>query len=223
MKKLLGLGVITLSAITLTACSNSVDNSGKYNDADKSGKVVSSKKTTKNSQEVTNGPLLKVGQWTKDSQTGKLTLKKIATPKIDVANGPATFTVNDVKLFKDEINNNNQLEYSKSAFSASSLEKTFYYVQIDYTMKNTSAEEIQYDGINSIVTNDGTQIDMTGQLQDQGAGNRIAPNAKKQSLTLAIVKPDVTELKITFGGISQSSGDYTTLSEKSETATIALK
>lgn len=223
MKKLLYLSVVTLSTLTLAACGNSVDNSGKSNDADKSGKVVSKKKAKKDNKEVTNGPLLKVGQWTTEKDTGKLTLMKIATPKLDVPNGPVTFKINDVKLFKEETKNNDQLEYSKEAFSASSLEKTFYYVQIDYTMNNTSNEEVQYNGINSIVTNDGTQLDLDGQLQDQGLGDKIAPKAKKQTIVLAVVKPDTSELKVTFGEVSQSSGDYTTLSEKSETATVTLK
>lgn len=209
MKKLLTIGVTLAAVLSLAACGNSskgTDNGGKTTTASKaktSTAKSSSKKATSEGKEVTNGQLLKVGEWMNDSTQGTMKLAKISTINKPFTTGSYTLTLTDYKLFEVTPKDDDQKKLASNLFGVSAGVTTPYYeAQVQYSVKNAGTEEVQFNGVKSIVTSAGTQLDLNGGLVDQGMGEAVAAGATKTTAFMAIIptaeKDTLKKLTINF-------------------------
>lgn len=203
------LSIFALSLVLVGCGSSSADksdNAGKEAKTTQAGKSSSNKK---DDREITNGPLLKVGQWTKDDEEGKTTLLKIAAPKNTIVkDGPITYTIKDIKLFKVETTNKAQKDYANDVYQSNGVTNPYYHIQIQFNAKNTSNEEVQLNGIKSVVLNTGDQVSLTSGLNDDSLGSSIAANANEDHAAFLLVKTGnqskVNKLTINFDSVSNA-------------------
>ncbi|EAG8142376.1 hypothetical protein C6R47_14735, partial [Listeria monocytogenes] len=120
-------------------------------------------------QYVEDGLLLKPGEWTKDKDYDtKVTLEKIATPKIKVDLGNLNMLIKDVKIFKRE----NVSDSEKEEFSGGKVPVTdpYYTIQVKYDLENTGKNAMNFNGFDYIITDQKQQIDvMTDNIGMNGA------------------------------------------------------
>lgn len=211
MKKSVVSSIALLSlGLLLAGCGSSSadksDNAGKSAKTTQAGKTSSSKK---DGREIINGPLLKVGQWSNDDDMGKLTLTKIAAPENTVVkDGPIEFKIKDVKLFKAEPKTKAQRSYDNDYFSTNGVTNPFYYVQIQFNAKNTSASEVQINGVKSLVTSTGQQISQGQSLNDESIGETLAANANSDYAIQALISTDdqskIDKFTINFDSVANT-------------------
>ncbi|GBG94612.1 hypothetical protein LFYK43_10710 [Ligilactobacillus salitolerans] len=211
MKKSVVSSIALLSlGLLLAGCGSSSadksDNAGKSAKTTQAGKTSSSKK---DDREITNGPLLKVGQWSNDEDMGKITLTKITAPENTVAkDGPVEFKIKDVKLFKAEPKTKAQRSYDNDYFSTNGVTNPFYYVQIQFNAKNTSANEVQVNGVKSLVTSTGQQISQGQYLNDESVGETLAANANSDYVVQALIKTEdqskIDKFTINFDSVANT-------------------
>lgn len=222
MKKISRLLTLTLP-LFLIGCSNTVDNSNKEVSSTKA--KTSSIKEKKDNREVTNGELLKVGQWTSDSDIGKLTLYKIWGPNTEITDGPLVATIDSIKIFKIEPQNSNQIEYAKNIFNTNSVSNPYYEIQVSYNLKNTSNQEVGFNGIRSIVTTTGQQFSPDSGLNDTGLGTQISANANKDFFAIGMLKDGdfskIKDISITLDSVYNIES-YDNISDGSEPLKILL-
>lgn len=95
------------------------------------------------SDEIKDGPLTEVGQWAKENDGTKVTLKKIEALEETLNLNPIKMTLHNVKLF-ERVGGENDGNV----------------IQVDYTVENISEKEIMFHAINKITTNTKHQIDV---------------------------------------------------------------
>jgi hypothetical protein len=193
MKKIMVLSMTMLTAVALSACGSSnsgTDTAGKEPSSTKTAASEKKSSSSKKSEtsEVTNGPLIKVGQWKDDSMQGKMKLVKIVSPNKDFPNGQFTLTIKDVKIFEITPVNDDQKKLASDTFNSTGVTTPYYEVQVTYAVKNGTAKPAQFNGVKSLVTSTGQQMDMNGGLQDQGTGSEIAAGATKETACMGLIK-----------------------------------
>lgn len=222
MKKMVTLSALGL-ALLLAGCGNTVDNSGKK---PSTTKATTSKVSKKDTREVTNGELLKVGQWTKDDSQGKITLAKIWAPKTSITDGPVKFMVESVKILKVMPQNDNQLTFAKDTFQTNSITKPYYELQVVYNLQNSSDQEVQFNGIKAIVTTTGQQLSMDSGLEDEGVGTAVAAKATKRTVAVGLLNEgDASKIKditVTLDSVSDTE-NYEDISEGTDAVKIKLE
>lgn len=203
-------------ALVLGACSSNeskgTDNGGKTTTSEKA-KPVSKKSSSssKENKEVTNGQLLKVGQWMNDDTQGKMELTKVQPINQTVSVDKYSIILKDFKMFKVTPSNADQKKLVGDIFGiAEGLPSPYYEIQIQYTIKNDSDQEVQFNGIKSIVTSNGKQLSGNGGLSDQGVGQSVAANAEStttaaQGIIDASQKDNLTKLTLNFDSFCTTS------------------
>ncbi|CUL35446.1 hypothetical protein O1N65_003006 [Listeria monocytogenes] len=161
-------GFLLAFSIFLTGCGGT-DNTRKENHSDGSAEVKNKKDNNTSDEYVEDGLLLKVGEWTKDKDYDtKVTLEKIATPKIKVDLGDLNMLIKDVKIFKRE----NVSDAEKEEFSGGKVPVTdpYYTIQVKYDLENTGKNAMNFNGFDYIITDQKQQIDvMTDNIGMNGA------------------------------------------------------
>ncbi|MFC6323497.1 hypothetical protein [Companilactobacillus baiquanensis] len=200
-KSLVLSGLTILLASTLTGCSSSSDSSSKNSDSH----VKTSQKNRKSSssKEVKSGQLAKVGEWQNDMMQGKMKLIKISKINKTYSSNEYDITLKNFKMFEVTPKDNEQKENAASSFGATEeLTSPYYEIQIQYSIKNNTDNAVQFNGIKSIVTASGTQMDPSSGLQDQGMGAEVAGNATKDTAVMGLIKTDekskLSKLTINF-------------------------
>lgn len=224
MKKTI-LGLV-LGTILLTGCSqaNTVSNTGKTNEKNSSAVVEeSTTQSSKDSQEVVDGPLLKVGQWTKEKQgtSGKIELIGTSTPQTDIPLGDVNIHISNIKLLKylDYADPSSAGYYDVDSYKDS--DGNFYGLQIAYKVINNSAEDYGYNGLAHAVLDNGQQIDFrTDDLMHSLTTNTFFKNTEsKEFYSLAYLDPskvnEITKVTIKTGNLYTPS-DYHTVAENAE-------
>lgn len=230
MKLRIIMSVVALG-IVLAGCSGgTVDNSGKSVEPTKNKTAkVEHKKPKKDSREVTNGELLKVGQWCNDDEQGRIELYKICAPGEVIDDGPLKCTVKSIKILKTEPQNSNQVEIAKSDYDTNSVPKTYYTLQVVYELKNTTDNTLMFNGVESIVTSTGQQMSSDGSgLYDDGIVVDVAANGQREDVAIAMINQDdyskITDITIKFLGSFAKNDDcnYVDGVESSDAVKISL-
>lgn len=217
---------LLFGALLLSGCSqtNTVDNVGKTNEKDSSGIIEES--TTQSStdpQEVTDGPLLQVGQWTHDGNdsTGKIELLSISNAQEDIALGEVDIYIHDIKILKYIDYTEPELSGYYGADNYKDDEGNFYGLQITFKVKNNSDQDYGYNGLEYAVLNNGQQINFTSDdIAYSMTSNSFFKNTEsKELLRVAYLDPEkvdsITEVTIKTGPLFDIS-DYQTLAESAE-------
>lgn len=161
MTKIKAITFIGLSALSLVACG--VDNTGKEANETSSATIVESQSSEASSEEkdenlVTNGPLLKSGQYSIDDVYGRIELEKIASPGNELEVAPGVFvTFGDVKILKFA-------DIPESAREDASIYYGFdsnigYDLQFEYTVENRNDFKIENVPVEKVILSDGEQVD----------------------------------------------------------------
>ncbi len=174
-------------------------------------------------KEVGNGLLLKVGEWKNDTNFGKLTLYKITTLHQIITHGPLEITTPDMKIFEVEANQT-QLNYASGIFNSNDITSTYYYIQIAMSVKSTSDQPALPQGVSTVVTSIGQQMDSTMDLYDSFIGQAIAAGATKDTNVVGLIKANdqekVSSVKITFAEVYSDNSNYSSLVGNSNPADI---
>ena len=219
-------GLTILLASTLVACSsNTTDNGGKSSTP--TAKTSQNEKKKTSTKEVTNGELLKVGEWKNDTVQGKMKLVKINNINKTYTTGNYSIKLGDYKMFEVTPKSDTQKEAASTAFSSSTgVTSPYYEIQVKYTIENNSDTAVQFNGIKSLVTESGTQMDLTSGLQDLGIGAEVAAHAKKETAVMGLIntseKDKLSKLTINFDSFANTS-DFSEAAPAIEPVTLELK
>lgn len=222
MKKGLVIGATLIMGLSLAACGSSKVDNG---DGASSSSAISKNKHS--SAEVTNGAPTKVGQWKYfEDFDANGTLEKVTTFNKDIKQGDVTATIKNVKIYSMKPKNDSAKKIASEYFGASGVNDPYYVVQVNWSAKNSGSEELQTNGIESIVTNKGQQIDMNSGLQDSGVGSTIASGASSDYEANGLIKgattKDINKLTLKLGSVCTTS-DYTDVSPEVTNIELDLK
>jgi len=225
-KSLALTGLTILLASSLVACSNNkTDNGGKSSTPTAKTSQASKKKPS--SKEVTNGELLKVGEWKNDTIQGKMKLVKINNINQSYTSGQYAIKLDNYKMFEVTPKDDNQKDYASTAFTSSTgVTSPYYEIQIKYTIVNNSDNSVQFNGIKSLVTESGTQMDGSSGLQDMGVGSEVAAHAKKSTAVMGLIntseKDKLTKLTVNFDSFANLT-DFSEAAPAIQPVTLELK
>lgn len=180
-KTMLALGAALVSAGVLTGCGNNISSNKGTDTVKSSVKSTNTKKKASDSkadQQVTNGAPIKVGQWKYYSDfNADGTLVKVATPKKQVNQGKVNITIDSIKVYSMKPKNDDAKKIASDYFGASGVTDPYYVLQVNWSAKNSDSQELQTNGIKSIVTTNGQQLSAGQGLMDNGSGSALAANA----------------------------------------------
>ncbi|SFQ10999.1 hypothetical protein SAMN04488506_0591 [Desemzia incerta] len=224
MKKIVGGLLLSLSAVTLMACSGGLDNTGKETSKDSNAATSSSAIEPVDENYVEKGKLLEVGQWTDDEgYGGKITLAKLASPKetIQILDG-FSILINDIKILEYSEVDQNLLEsdVSDGFIPENSLtEDGFYTIQIDYVVTNDTDNALDFYGLNYIVTDQGQQIDVMMDNLNYSNTTTFQPNTKVEDYIVAPINAeamsDLSKVTLTTSELWDESDGSQLVDEKS--------
>ncbi|MCT3329541.1 hypothetical protein [Lactiplantibacillus pentosus] len=191
-KKIATLGAVLFIGIGLAGCGNN------------------SNKGSSNSQKV-SGPLKKVGTYTKDNETGKITLLAIKNYHNKAINTKsATYYFKEAKLLKIETTKKSQRVNDENNFGKK-LTDTYYEYQLDYSLKNNSKKRVSSNGV-ELITPSGDQVSSNHGAIDELVGDKIQPGLKKTGLLQAVAKREdikkMNQYKFVSAELIEDSGNY---------------
>ena len=191
-KKIATLGAVLFIGIGLAGCGNN------------------SNKSSSNSQKV-SGPLKKVGTYTKDNETGKITLLAIKNYHNKAINTKsATYYFKEAKLLKIETTKKSQRVNDENNFGKK-LTDTYYEYQLDYSLKNNSKKRVSSNGV-ELITPSGDQVSSNHGAIDELVGDKIQPGFKKTGLLQAVAKREdikkMNQYKFVSAELIEDSGNY---------------
>lgn len=192
VKKVVALGASLSLGISLAGCGNNTS------------------KNSSNSQKV-SGPLKKVGTYTKDNETGKITLLAIKNYHNKAINTKsATYYFKEAKLLKIETTKKSQRANDENNFGKK-LTNTYYEYQLGYSLKNKSKKRVSSNGV-ELITPSGNQLSSNHGAIDELVGDKIQPGTKKTGLIQAIAgKEDIKKMnqyKFVSAELIEDSGNY---------------
>nr|WP_259547995.1 hypothetical protein [Heyndrickxia oleronia] len=194
MRKTLLFASIILSVGTfLSGCSSNETSPDKKEDGKSKQESVHK---SKDSKEVSDGPLTKSGQWTTEDDGTKVTLLKINRLEKTIDLKPINMTIHNVKVFERTNLQQDEIEMIKTYFDKDITEK-FHTIQIDYTIENTSDEEVMFNGIQVVTTNTKHQIESQDSMSDEkGTGEFYGLVKKEGFLVLPYFEDSVDDLNL---------------------------
>lgn len=203
------LAVLGLSVIALGGCG--VDNTEKEAETTSSAILVSSNEISSkesvvevDSNLITEGPLLKVGQYINDDYYGKLQLEKIANPgnQVEIATG-IFVTLGDIKII-------NFSEIPENAQEDANISYGFegnhgYDLQVVYSIENKNDFEVSNTIIDKIILSDGEQISKESYTEDEEFYLEAGSKASDQVSHISIPHANVDSIKFYFEIVNAES------------------
>lgn len=184
------IALLTVSML-LAACGNSETSTSKTQ--------KSAAKTESSSEDSlkTDGPLEKIGQWSKEDNGTKVTLKKIAKVNKTLDLDPIKMKIDEVKV----IERSNLQESGKNFLKQKGIKADkFLTIQISYNTENTSDKNVMFNGIEAITTNTKKQIEVSSEDMIQnpdknGVGSFYGKVAKEGYIVVPYLDSDADDLK----------------------------
>lgn len=130
--------------------------------------------------ELTEGPLLKVGQWLHEGDGTKVTLTAIDSDERVLDLDPIIMTIQDVKL----------MEREGGSFDGN-------VIQIGYTIENTSNNDTMFGGIDVITTDAKQQIEVSVEdISGEFLSSEYHGNVKKEGYIIVPYNGEIKSLKL---------------------------
>ncbi|QWG51653.1 hypothetical protein EXW28_18085 [Bacillus mycoides] len=213
MKKYLLLLVSVFFSLALVACGS------EEKTEEKSAPTASNQKSTKESNSTTNEKtiLTKVGEKQKYTpQGGVIELMKIkeVNQTIDIA--PMKMTVQNIKLFELSDLPEQMLNTAKEGYRAvPTSDGKLNYIQVIYTVENTSDENIGFPNFDKVVLSNGEQLEANRNfIQEQNTSFEYFGKVKQERVLGLFFNgnpKDITSVKfITSSTYHQKSYDTIT-------------
>lgn len=201
MKKIIFTSITLFTGLVLIACSNDAQtNNTITNSEEKNSQISTSTPPTTDNQEITDGPLTKVGQWKHVDGLGKLELlKSNDTPTVLSLTEGLDISIKSVKLFQaDDITEFNPMLIKTD-------KKTGNIIQIVASAMNNTDKE--YGGLfpKTIVLSDHTQIEHNYSLT---TSVNVKPHAKNDEIVTFYYIGDKTtdSIRIFYDKITDEQG-----------------
>ncbi|EPD54254.1 hypothetical protein HMPREF1210_00240 [Paenisporosarcina sp. HGH0030] len=203
MKKTLKalLPLILLVTGVLVGCSEDQTTAKEVDPSKAEQKEVSNKKEDV-SEPVTdeNGRVLltEVGQKVKEEDGTSVELLKIKEINQSVDIAPVKVVVTNMKVIQLTDIHPDNTDYLLQFMNASELPEKLNYIQINYTAENTSDKNIGWNGISTIVTNTGEQLDAMGNdfiWEENGFDSTFYGKTKHEGTIGVFTTSNVDELK----------------------------
>lgn len=203
MKKTLKalLPLILLVSGVLVGCSEDQTTVKEVDPSKAEQKEVSNKKEEV-SEPVTdeNGQVLltEVGQKVKEEDGTSVELLKIKEINQSVDIAPVKVVVTNMKVIQLTDIHPDNTDYLLQFMNASELPEKLNYIQINYTAENTSDKNIGWNGISTIVTNTGEQLDAMGNdfiWEENGFDSTFYGKTKHEGTIGVFTTSNVDELK----------------------------
>ncbi|ADY22292.1 MULTISPECIES: hypothetical protein [Bacillus] len=212
------LGSIMLTGSILTGCGNektSTENKEKATSAEQ--KDVSNK-SEKEEKGTVN--LSKVGQKAKaDGNEAELMKIKEVNQTVDIA--PIKYTVKDMKIIKLNKVNKSMTEFLLQYTGGNKLPDDLNYIQIQYSVENTSDQNVDFYGLQKVVLNNGEQLDAIGNdfiWESEDSDSKFYGKVKKEGSVGLIIKgkpEEITSAKLIFSNTVNPDG-YETITEEQQ-------
>ncbi|WP_342543345.1 hypothetical protein MHH33_07120 [Paenisporosarcina sp. FSL H8-0542] len=203
MKKTLKalLPLILLVTGVLVGCSEDQTTAKEVDPSKAEQKEVSNKKEDV-SEPVTdeNGRVLltEVGQKVKEEDGTSVELLKIKEVNQSVDIAPVKVVVTNMKVIQLTDIHPDNTDYLLQFMNASELPEELNYIQINYSAENTSDKNIGWNGISTIVTNTGEQLDAMGNdfiWEENGFDSTFYGKTKHEGTIGVFTTSNVDELK----------------------------
>jgi len=147
------------------------------------------------------GKLVEVGQ-TAEDPNGKVELMKIKDINETIKQGPLKIELINAKIFKRTDMSQESLN-SINQFSQSKIDEKLSYIQLRYSVENTSDKDVSWGGLVNIVTDQKEQIDaFKEEFFLLNTSNQILGNVVKDyNQAFILDKPDVNKIRLIFDRI----------------------
>lgn len=230
MKKIAIASMVLLAGLVLTACGNGSSSGGKdtVSSSSKTEKTTAAKKSSSSAkktsgEEVTNGSPVKVGQWKYyEDFDADGTLVRIINLNKTATQGKATITFKTIKIFSMKPKNDAAKKTASDYFDTSGVTDPYYVLQIIWSAKNDNSQEVQTNGLQSVLTSAGQQLEMGHGFMDQGTGAKLQAGASQDFEADGLLKDGefkaLNKLTVKIGSIA----DVSTYENISPETTIEL-
>lgn len=177
----------------LAGCGNNSVPPETSNENDKNDAIVNEESKDVQEEKVedvySDGPLTEIGQWAKEDDGTKVTLKKMVKLNKALDLNPVEMTIQDVKL----------LERTGGEYDGN-------VIQVQYTVENLSETEIMFHGIKVITTNTKRQIDVMQEDTSASAESGEYYGAVKKDGFIVVPYPEesfeeLTSVKLITGDV----------------------
>ncbi|MGO3400047.1 MAG: zinc-ribbon domain-containing protein [Lentilactobacillus parabuchneri] len=158
------------------------------------------KAKTKDPKEIPSTSLkhpTRIGQWKNSLVIGTATLIGLGTkPNATIQDGPLTVKFKHAEIDKIHANTQDQLDQALDSYNKNSMSKDYTRMKIEYTVKNTSSNAINFGGIKQIIYSNGYQTNFADDsLSDTGSEDEIAAHAKRVEFALVLLGKSTSGLK----------------------------
>lgn len=202
------LAVISLCSVFLGACG--IDNTKEESSKTSSAILVDTEKSEEKSEEVdtnlvTKGLLLKVGQYKNDEIFGKLELLKKASPGNPIEVSPGFFvTFGDVKVinFVDIPESSQENTTAWYGFEGNQG----YNLQFEYTVENKNDYKIGNTAVEKVILSDGEQIKRSV-YHEEALELEAKSKASNQVGYIAVPHSDISSVKFYFDPVNYDTYD----------------
>nr|WP_087992566.1 hypothetical protein [Bacillus subtilis] len=170
--------------------------------------------TDDSSQDSEHKILSKPGETSTEDNGEIVTLDKIADIEKQTTMKPLKITVDQVKLLSRTNISPLQLKLFKK-MTDQKVSEPLRYIQITYKAENTGDTQMDWNGIESVETDDGQKLTVADNNILKGNEHQIAPHTENEGVIGAVYSgkaEDLHQLKITFSPVnSADSGQSVTV------------
>ncbi|PED93900.1 hypothetical protein CN540_18955 [Bacillus toyonensis] len=212
------LGSIMLTGGILAGCGSEDASTEKKEKATSAEQKDVSNKSEKDEKSTLN--LSKVGQKAKaDGNEAELMKIKEVNQTVDIA--PIKYTVKDMKIIKMNKVNKSTESFLLQYTGGSKLPEDLHYIQIQYSVENTSDQNVDFSGLDKVVLNNGEQLNAIGNdfiWEKEDNDSKFYGKVKKEGSVGLFIKgkpEEITSAKLIFSDTVNPEG-YETITKEQQ-------
>ncbi|MGE7885600.1 hypothetical protein [Bacillus sp. NPDC094077] len=212
------LGSIMLTGGILAGCGSEDVSTEKKEKATAAEQKDVSNKPEKDEKSTLR--LSKVGQKAKtDGNEAELMKIKEVNQTVDIA--PIKYTVKDMKIIKMNKVNKSMEAFLLQYTGGSKLPKDLNYIQIQYSVENTSDQNVDFSGLDKVVLNNGEQLNALGNdfiWEKEDNDSKFYGKVKKEGSVGLFIKgkpEEITSAKLIFSSTVNPEG-YETITKEQQ-------
>lgn len=188
--------VLLFSLFLITACGNQSNSKKETNKTNIEANINQSSNQNRKPKLIKNGDLKEINDYRFDQFGTKQTLVRNTSLNTVKNEGQISYTINKVKIYKNEAKNKSALDAAKQALNVENLSDTYYSSQVKFSIKNNSKRTIYLQGVEYLKLGN-TFLSPYSGLSDLSAGKKVSANSYTSSSVVGAINlyPKSGEIK----------------------------